>query len=310
MVPGSSLGSDVTMAPGESAEHTDQHGPNGRVALGQQHGPMWWPRPLASAWHLMASGAVDINSDPGCCRAMEPDIAPRSNPGWADTMAPGDSTGHSDLHGLGYSRPWSSAQPSLATKAMNINKDPSCYKVIDPEMAPTAAQAQAQMSSCRPPQRLVAAQASQINMAPAVAWPLDTKMATGSGPHPGHSHGLGGNVGYGHQHRFRYVHRQQLRPHVTLVPGGKQAANISPSLTALAASELPLTTAHEPFHRSFSPVSPPYTCASYWQLTAWHLVPPGRHVDASGSLDCEDPGCPMGVFCLPELHGIRGPVDL
>ena len=33
------------------------------------------PRPLASAWSLMVSGAMDINSDPGYGRAMDPDIA-------------------------------------------------------------------------------------------------------------------------------------------------------------------------------------------------------------------------------------------
>ena len=35
----------------------------------------------------------------------------------------------------------------------------------------------------------------------------------------------------------------------------------------------------------------------------------GGHVDASGSLDREDPGYPVGVFCLPVSHGIRDPVD-
>ena len=41
----------------------------------------------------MVSGATDINSDPGCGRAMNPNMALGSSPGTDDIMAPGISTG-------------------------------------------------------------------------------------------------------------------------------------------------------------------------------------------------------------------------
>lgn len=50
---------------------------------------------------------------------------------------------------------------------------------------------------------------------------------------------------------------------VTLVPGGKQASNISPFLTALPSLELPVVTAHKPFCLFFSPILPLCTFPSY-----------------------------------------------
>ncbi|ERE81248.1 kelch-like protein 2 [Cricetulus griseus] len=48
------------------------------------------PDPLASALPLIVSGAMDINTDPGCGRAMDPDMNTGSSPGMDDTMAPGE----------------------------------------------------------------------------------------------------------------------------------------------------------------------------------------------------------------------------
>ena len=61
---GSSPGSDATMVPDGSAGHSDRHGSSGSMVLRHQHGSRWWPRPLASAWVLMVSGAIDNIIDP------------------------------------------------------------------------------------------------------------------------------------------------------------------------------------------------------------------------------------------------------
>lgn len=71
VVLGSSLHLDVTIAPGDSQGHPDRHGTNGSMASGHQQGPGWPSRPLESTWYLMAIGAKDINTGPGCGRATE-----------------------------------------------------------------------------------------------------------------------------------------------------------------------------------------------------------------------------------------------
>ena len=112
-------------------------------------------------------------------------------------------------------------------------------------------------------------------------------------------------MGYGHQHKPQLSRAQMWPgPDVFLVPGGKYTTNIIPFLSALISSELPFITAHEPFCLLFSPISPLYILADHIGTWHWHL-----HMDASGKLNCEDPGCPKGVFCLPESHDIRRPVD-
>lgn len=47
----------------------------------------------------MVTGALDINTDPGCSRAMDSDMALSRSSGPHVTMALGSSEGHSDLHG-------------------------------------------------------------------------------------------------------------------------------------------------------------------------------------------------------------------
>lgn len=93
MVPGSSPGSDVSVAPGGSVGHLDHQGLCSRVALGHQHGPRWQPRTLTSAWSSIVPGATAIDLDPDCSRAIGTDRALGSNPDLDDTMAPGGSIG-------------------------------------------------------------------------------------------------------------------------------------------------------------------------------------------------------------------------
>lgn len=75
-----SSGSDVTMAPGGSTCHPNLYDPDGHMALKHQHGLKCQPRLQTSAWPSVATGATDINTEPGCCRAMVPDIALGSSP--------------------------------------------------------------------------------------------------------------------------------------------------------------------------------------------------------------------------------------
>lgn len=49
----------------------------------------------------MVSGATDINSEPGCGLATNPDMALGSIPGRDDIMVPGGSTGNSYWFGPG-----------------------------------------------------------------------------------------------------------------------------------------------------------------------------------------------------------------
>lgn len=42
---------------------------------------------------------MDINLDPGCCRAMDTDMALSGGPGPDDTVVPANNAGHSDQLG-------------------------------------------------------------------------------------------------------------------------------------------------------------------------------------------------------------------
>lgn len=53
----------------------------------------------------MVSGAIDISSDPGRCRATDPGMALSSSPGLDDTLVPVNSTGHSTQHDLMAAQP-------------------------------------------------------------------------------------------------------------------------------------------------------------------------------------------------------------
>ncbi|MEJ1286727.1 hypothetical protein NN561_017736 [Cricetulus griseus] len=59
----------------------------------QQHGPP----SLVSTWPSMVTGASDISTDPGCSRAIDPDMALSCSSGRDITMTLNSSTGHSGL---------------------------------------------------------------------------------------------------------------------------------------------------------------------------------------------------------------------
>ena len=55
----------------------------------------------SSSLPSVVTEAMAINTDPGCCKAMDPDMAPDNSPGPDGIMSSTGSTGHSDQHGPG-----------------------------------------------------------------------------------------------------------------------------------------------------------------------------------------------------------------
>lgn len=122
----------------------------------------------------MVSEVKDINTDPGCRNATNPNMAPHHSLGldvtrvWDDSTGPSGSVALEDQYGLAcLTRSQSSAQPLVVTEDTDINTDPGCYSAIDRDIRPppVPAAAQAQMSSCFP----VVAPTTQINMATGAA---------------------------------------------------------------------------------------------------------------------------------------------
>lgn len=78
------LSPDVTMAQGDCTGLSDQQG-----------GPRWQPRPRASAWPSLVTGAMDISTDLG---TVGPQTHCSPGLGMDATMAPGDSVVYSNLY--------------------------------------------------------------------------------------------------------------------------------------------------------------------------------------------------------------------
>lgn len=83
--PGSILGQ---MTLGGSIDHSDQYGPSSGMALRHQHGLRWLARSWTSPRPSVVTGAwISVNSDPGCCRALDSDMVLGSNLGADVTLA-------------------------------------------------------------------------------------------------------------------------------------------------------------------------------------------------------------------------------
>lgn len=63
------------------------------MGIVHQHGFRWLIRPQASVQPMVVTGAMDIDSDPGCCMVRNSDMALCSN------LAQDSRAGHSDHHG-------------------------------------------------------------------------------------------------------------------------------------------------------------------------------------------------------------------
>lgn len=117
------------------------------MAFGHQHGLRCLIRSWISTRSLEVIEVTDVNSDPNCCKGTDPDMTLSSIPGPGDTMAQGDSAGHSGQHALDDSmapghphdlrlwpRHWASLWPLVAICAMDINKDTGCGRTMDPDI--------------------------------------------------------------------------------------------------------------------------------------------------------------------------------
>lgn len=82
------------MALGSSMCHSDLNDADCSIVLGHQHGPRCLIRPQATTQPLVATGATNVDSDPGYCKAMDPDMDLRSSLDLDNTRALGGSTGH------------------------------------------------------------------------------------------------------------------------------------------------------------------------------------------------------------------------
>lgn len=133
------------------------------------------------------------------------------------------------------------------------------------------------MSSC--PQ--VAAQTTPINMTLVTAWPSDIKTATCGSPE--HPYDLDGNMGPVRQAGYQH------QP-ISCCPHFFRSASYHDTPTIL-----PLLLSH--FSTMYLLIiMASTTCLVSCSACPWiSLVSPNH----------EDPGCPMGVFCLLEPHGLR-----
>lgn len=83
------------------------------------------------------SQAVDINTDSGCSRTMDLDMVLGSSLGLHVIVALGGISGHPYWHGHRWCpRPQASSQPLMVRGVIDINTDPKCVTVMDPDMAP------------------------------------------------------------------------------------------------------------------------------------------------------------------------------
>ncbi|KAK7821257.1 hypothetical protein U0070_000203 [Myodes glareolus] len=91
---GSNPGLDNSVVPDNREVYSDQHGPGSSTAPGHTHEHRLWPRPRARLWPLVATWAMDINTDPDCESTTDLDMVLGHTPGSDVTMAPGGSSGH------------------------------------------------------------------------------------------------------------------------------------------------------------------------------------------------------------------------
>lgn len=78
-------------SPCGSIDYLDLYGPGSSMNLKHQHDLRGWPRLWASAWPSLATGATDINTEPGCNATTDPETAAGSTlaqtPPWTQEAA-------------------------------------------------------------------------------------------------------------------------------------------------------------------------------------------------------------------------------
>lgn len=168
--------------------------------------------------------------------------------------------------------------PGGGPNSTDINTDPGCSRAMNPDMAHIGHSDKHGPSGVivlGPPKWLeVVAQTPGIPMALVAIWVMDV------------------NTDPGCSRTSDPALRSSPNLNVFLVLGDKQATNTSPFLIGLDALELPLTTAPELFCPFLSHFSTRYLLIL--------MAPCGRPWMPSSSPDQNDPGCPAGVFHLPQ----------
>lgn len=116
------------------------------MTLVHHHGPSWLIRPRVTTWPLVAIRATNVDSDPDCYSAVDPDIAFGSrldldtpglwgrsigHPGQYDSIC-GTAFRQQQGHRL-QPRPEACVWPLVAKWATDVNTDPDCYR--DQDMA-------------------------------------------------------------------------------------------------------------------------------------------------------------------------------
>lgn len=147
------------------------------------------PSNIPDSWHsarpLLVLATVDINADCACDKAMDPDMALSSNSSPDDTMAPGDSAGHSSWHGLQATQlqytniVLDSRHPCVLwwqQEPLDINTNSICGKNMDPDIVLNSS------LGTDVPTVQVGGQATQIGTTPVAVQLSDTSMAPGGGP--------------------------------------------------------------------------------------------------------------------------------
>lgn len=130
-------GLPISKAPGDSTGNKIQLTTTEAYLLDTTIVPGGWPSKL--------SGVLDINTDPGCIRVMDPVMALYSSSGLHETMALGNSDGHSNWHGPGTTQPsdtniltrlwprtWASMWGWKQQGPLNIRTDLGFHRKTDP----------------------------------------------------------------------------------------------------------------------------------------------------------------------------------
>lgn len=226
-------------------------------------------------WSLMVSGVTDTNTEPGCCRATDPEMALGGRHGLNDTVASVDSSAHPNWPDSGGAtalrsqhghrlqhRSWASTWPLVATWAREINTNSGCHRTMDPDMVLNCSLVQVVTIAsggcvgypdCHAPLRQHIPQTlpwPQVVVPPqAPTWPSVTTEATGINRGLSCSRAQVKVLALGHS----------PGPDISLNSGGHLSFHASSFLTTLTSPNLHLSPAHKTFYLSLPSTCPPCT---------------------------------------------------
>lgn len=148
VAPGSSLGLDITNGIRSSIGHPDWHGPVAAQPSDTNMTTGSGPDRGTFMWFLVVSWTININTDPSCGSATDPDMFLISRLGPDVTLAQGGSEAPSDWHGSSgsmtlryqHSLRWWPRLLALewtlmVSEAVDINPDPDYGRAMEQDMA-------------------------------------------------------------------------------------------------------------------------------------------------------------------------------